>query len=60
VTIDVAGQLVKATTRPDVTIARDAEVGLRLDGSRVRWIDPDSGRALEAGAAPTTPAATPN
>jgi multiple sugar transport system ATP-binding protein len=59
VTIDVAGQLVKATTRPDVTIARDAEVGLRLDWSRVRWLDPDSGRALEdvAGPAATAPGA---
>jgi multiple sugar transport system ATP-binding protein len=47
VTIDVAGQLVKATTRPEVTIARDAEVGLRLDWSRVRWLDPVSGRAFE-------------
>jgi multiple sugar transport system ATP-binding protein len=56
VTVDVAGQQVKATTRPDVTIGMDAEVGLRLDWSRVRWLDPESGRALEE--APV-PAATP-
>jgi multiple sugar transport system ATP-binding protein len=52
VTIDVAGQLVKATTRPDVTIERDAQVGLKLDWSRVRWLDPESGRALEEASEP--------
>ena len=57
VTIDVAGQLVKATTRPEVTIDRDAEVGLRLDGARLRWIDPESGRALDRDAASGTPTA---
>lgn len=58
VTIDVAGQQVKATTRPDVTIGMDAEVGLRLDWSRVRWLDPESGRALdEAPVLAATPAA---
>jgi multiple sugar transport system ATP-binding protein len=47
VTIDVAGQRVKATTRPDVTIERDADVNLRLDWSRVRWLDRESGQALD-------------
>jgi multiple sugar transport system ATP-binding protein len=46
VTIDVDGQLVKATTRPDVTIGRDVEVGLRIDSSRIRWLDHESGAAL--------------
>jgi len=63
VTIDVAGQLLKATTRPDFEIARDADVGLRLDWSRARWLDPESGHALEeasvgaaaASAEPPTP-----
>jgi multiple sugar transport system ATP-binding protein len=60
VTIDVAGQLVKATTRPDVTIGRDAEVRLRLDWSRVRWLDPEGGRALEDASGPSaTATATP-
>jgi multiple sugar transport system ATP-binding protein len=56
VTIDVAGQLVKVTTRPDVTIEKDAEVSLRLDWSRVRWLNPESGRALdeEPGTVPST------
>ena len=47
VTLEVAGQRVKATTRPELEIPRDAEVGLRLDWSRVRWLDPASGRALQ-------------
>jgi len=47
VTVDVAGQLIKATTRPDLAISRDAEVGLRLDVARVRWHDPESGRAFD-------------
>ena len=46
VTIDVDGQLVKATTRPDVTIGRDVDVGLRIDSSRIRWLDHESGAAL--------------
>jgi multiple sugar transport system ATP-binding protein len=48
VTIDVDGQLVKATTRPDVTIGRDVDVGLRIDSSRIRWLDYESGAALDA------------
>ncbi|HET9519839.1 MAG TPA: ABC transporter ATP-binding protein [Candidatus Limnocylindrales bacterium] len=52
VTIDVDGQLVKATTRPDVTIGRDVEVGLRIDASRIRWLDHDSGAALDGVAGP--------
>ena len=59
VTIDVAGQLVKVTTRPDVTIEKDAEVSLRLDWSRVRWLDPESGRALDEAPDPGTVASTP-
>jgi multiple sugar transport system ATP-binding protein len=47
VTIDVDGQLVKATTRPDVTIGRDVDVGLRIDSSRIRWLDHESGAALD-------------
>ena len=52
VTIDVGGQVLKATTRPDLALARDAEVALRLDWSRARWLDPESGRALDAEPAP--------
>jgi multiple sugar transport system ATP-binding protein len=60
VTIDVGGQLLKATTRPEVTIGRDADVGLRLDWARVRWLDRESGRAIdEAPGAAVTPAANP-
>ncbi|NJD30223.1 MAG: ABC transporter ATP-binding protein [Chloroflexi bacterium] len=49
VTLDVDGQVLKATTRPDMMPKRDAEVGLRIDASRIRWLDPDTGRALAAG-----------
>jgi multiple sugar transport system ATP-binding protein len=52
VTIDVDGQLVKATTRPDAAIERDAEIALQIDGSRIRWLDGDTGRALEEPVAP--------
>jgi multiple sugar transport system ATP-binding protein len=55
VTIDVSGQLLKATTRPEMAIARDAEVALRLDWSRVRWLDHESGRAFD-GSSASTPA----
>ena len=47
VTVDVDGQLVKATTRPDVSVERDAQVGLQIDASRIRWLDGETGRALE-------------
>jgi multiple sugar transport system ATP-binding protein len=59
VTVDVAGQQVKATTRPDVTIGMDAEVGLRLDWSRVRWLDPESGRSLDEAPVPAADPAPP-
>jgi multiple sugar transport system ATP-binding protein len=47
VTVDVGGQLVKATTRPEIVIGRDVEVGLRIDASRVRWLDGETGRAID-------------
>ena len=52
VTIDVDGQLVKATTRPDVSIGRDVELGLRIDSSRIRWLDHESGAALDDAGGP--------
>ena len=57
VTLDVDGQILKATTRPELMPARDVEVGLRIDGSRIRWLDPESGRSLEP--APGAEAAVP-
>ena len=52
VTIDVDGQLVKATTRPDVSIGRDVDLGLRIDSSRIRWLDHESGAALDDAVGP--------
>jgi len=52
VTLQVGGQLIKATTRPDLDIGRDAEVGLRLDQSRIRWLDAETGRALSTEGSP--------
>jgi multiple sugar transport system ATP-binding protein len=52
VTIDVDGQLVKATTRPDVSIGRDVDLGLRIDSSRIRWLDHESGAALDDAGGP--------
>ena len=48
VTLLAGGQTVKATTRPDAVIERGAEVGLRIDPGRVRWLDPETGIALDA------------
>jgi multiple sugar transport system ATP-binding protein len=47
VTLDLDGQMLKATTRPDLIPAKDVEVGLRIDGARIRWLDPATGQSLE-------------
>jgi len=47
VTLDLDGQMLKATTRPDLVPAKDVEVGLRIDGARIRWLDPETGQSLE-------------
>jgi multiple sugar transport system ATP-binding protein len=58
VTLDLAGQMLKATTPPGLIPAKDVEVGLRIDGARIRWLDPETGQALEpAPGAATTPGA---
>jgi multiple sugar transport system ATP-binding protein len=48
VTLRTGGQTVKATTRPDAAIEPGAVVGLRVDPGRVRWLDADTGAALDA------------
>ena len=46
VTLLLGDEHLKATTRPDVSLGRDQEVGVVIDGSRIRWLDPESGRAI--------------
>ena len=63
VTVQVGGERLKATTRPDAHLDRDQEVGLRIDPGRIRWLDPDRDVALAddaeagpgAGLGPPTP-----
>src|SRR5918999_1126105 len=51
VTLQLGSALLKATTRADDRLEPDSDVGLRIDSSRIRWLDPDSGEAI-AGASP--------
>ena len=63
VTLQVGGERLKATTRPDAHLDRDQAVGLRIDPGRIRWLDPERDVALAddveagpgAGLGPPTP-----
>jgi multiple sugar transport system ATP-binding protein len=48
VTLQVGDARLKATTRPDEVLASDQEVGIVIDDTRVRWLDPDGGLAIDA------------
>lgn len=39
VTIRLGGELLKAVTRPDQRLERDQEVRVRIDPTRIRWLD---------------------
>lgn len=45
-TLRLGEELVKATARPTDPIAPDVELGLRLDVSRIRWLDAETDRAF--------------
>jgi multiple sugar transport system ATP-binding protein len=47
VTLRVGGQQLKATTRPDQPIRADDEVRVTFDLDRARWLDHDTGRAID-------------
>jgi multiple sugar transport system ATP-binding protein len=49
VTLQAGGQLIKATTHPGAEIGRGDRVGLRLDPSRIRWIEGEPGSTSPAG-----------
>jgi multiple sugar transport system ATP-binding protein len=53
VTLRIGDGQVKATTRPDEQLSPDQEVSLVIDASRIRWLEPEAGiaidRAVEAG-----------
>ena len=46
VTLALGDARVKATTRPDETLAADEEVALLIDARRIRWLDAESGLAI--------------
>jgi multiple sugar transport system ATP-binding protein len=48
VTLQLGEQQLKATTRPDERIAIDDEVALQFDAGRIRWLDRDTGVAVDA------------
>jgi len=48
VTLRVGDEQLKATTRPDATLARDQEVGVVIDPARIRWLDAERGLAIDA------------
>jgi multiple sugar transport system ATP-binding protein len=48
VTLAVGAEQLKATTRPDERLERDAEVGLRIDPERIRWLDAERQVAFDA------------
>jgi multiple sugar transport system ATP-binding protein len=39
VTIQVGGEILKATTRPDQRLERDSDVGVEVDPARIVWMD---------------------
>ncbi len=45
-TVRLGGEQIKVSTRPDVAIKADDDVGLRLEHDRIIWLDPESGRAI--------------
>jgi multiple sugar transport system ATP-binding protein len=47
-TVRVADDLLKVSTRPDLFPAPDSEVWLELDPARIRWMDRESGHAVTA------------
>jgi multiple sugar transport system ATP-binding protein len=48
VTLQLGEEQLKATTRPDERLERDQPVGVTIDASRIRWLDPDREVALGA------------
>ena len=45
-TLAMGDERLKATTRPDSTIAPDQDVSLTFDAQRIRWLDAESGEAI--------------
>jgi len=52
VTLQVGDEQLKAITRPEERLKRDTEVGLRIDQTRIVWIDAERDVALGADADP--------
>jgi multiple sugar transport system ATP-binding protein len=52
VTLQLGDQQLKATTRPDERISADQEVALHLDAGRIRWLDRETGIAVDGHPAP--------
>ena len=45
-TARVDGQTIRVTAPPDLDVRPGATLALRPNPARLRWFDPDSGRAL--------------
>jgi multiple sugar transport system ATP-binding protein len=58
VTLQLGDQQLKATTRPDERIAADEDVALHVDASRIRWLDRETGIAVDGPSAPEAQAET--
>jgi multiple sugar transport system ATP-binding protein len=60
VTLQVGGETLKATTRPEERLERDADVAVQVDASRIVWLDAEREVALGADAAdPSVPHGPP-
>jgi multiple sugar transport system ATP-binding protein len=47
VTLRIGDDQIKATTRPDERLDTDQEVSLLVDATRIRWLDPEGGIAID-------------
>jgi multiple sugar transport system ATP-binding protein len=46
-TVQAGPEQLKVATHPGSRVRADDEVLLRIDPRRIRWLDPDTGRAIE-------------
>lgn len=59
VTLQVGDEQLKATTRPEERLERDAEVGVRIDAARIVWLDAERDVAMGAETDPAARHAAP-
>ncbi len=59
-TLQIAGQILKVTTRTDFSAAPDQTIYLQVEPDKVRWFDPQSGLPWEAAGGPEIQTAAPH